>query len=156
MMRLFIAVLTVGLLFVACADRQDEAEKLGQEVVEQEADSVTMSPGATPEGDLAVVDESAADAAAAPIEPEPTFEVPSGDGFTVQVASCPNREYGLHLVEVYRKRGYEPYMINYTDGGESFHRVRIGAFESFAEAEALKAELLDKYSLETWIDNKTE
>ena len=108
MMRLFFAGLMVGLLFVACADRQDEAEKLGQEVTEQDIDSATLSPGVSPDNDLPVVDESSADAAAAPAETEYTFEIPPGDGFTVQVASCPDKVYGQYLVGLYSKRGYEP------------------------------------------------
>lgn len=155
-MRLFIVGMAVGLLFVACADRQDEADKLGQEVTEQEVDSATLAAETAPDSVSIVEEQLAADAAAALAEVEDIPEVPPGDGFTVQVAACPDYEYAQYMVDLYRRRGYEPYMTKFTDGGESFYRVRIGTYETTVEAKALKAELLDKYTLETWIDNKTE
>lgn len=156
MMRLFIAGLTVGLLFVACAERQDEAEKLGQEVTEQEVDSAPMAGETAPDSASMADEQSAADAAAALAKVEDIPEIPPGEGFTVQVAACPDYEYAQYMVDLYRRRGYEPYMTKFSDGGESFYRVRIGTYETTAEAVALKDELLDKYSLDTWIDNKTE
>ncbi len=158
MMRLFIAGLTVGLLFVACAERQDEVEKLGQEITEQEVDSATMATETAPDSSLAEVDEVSVDvdAAAALAETETIPEAPPGEGFTVQVAACTDYEYAQYMVDLYRRRGYEPYMTKFASGGESYYRVRIGAYETAAEAVALKTELLDKYSLETWVDNKTE
>lgn len=155
-MRLFIAGLMIGMLFVACADRQDEAEKLGQEVTEQEVDSAAMVGETAPDSVGMADEQSAADAAAALAEVEDIPEIPPGEGFTVQVAACTDYEYAQYMVDLYRRRGYEPYMTKFSDGGESFYRVRIGAYETAAEAAALKAELLDRYSLEAWVDNKTE
>ena len=68
----------VGVLFVACADRQDEDEQLGQEVTEQEVDSAAASTETAPDSGIAVVDESAADAAAYFTETEYVPEVPRG------------------------------------------------------------------------------
>jgi cell division septation protein DedD len=153
-MRLFIAGLMVGLLFVACADRQDEAEKLAQEVTEQEIDTVTMSTETAPDSVSIADEQSAADAATTLAETEHIPEAPPGVGFTVQIAACPDYEYAQYLVDLYRKRGYEPYMTKFEVGGESFYRVRIGAYETVTEADAMKAEFLDKYSLDTWVDNK--
>ncbi len=53
---------------------------------------------------------------------------------------------------VYQNRGYEPYVTNETVDGQMTYRVRIGQFESFNDAKALKNELGDKYSIEPWID----
>ena len=157
MMKLFFAGLMVGLMFVACADRQDEAEKLAQELAEQEiavADSVSISADITSDSSLAAIEKSSADAAAALQEARNIPEAPPGEGFTVQVAACTDYEYAQYMVDLYRRRGYEPYMTKFEEGGENYYRVRIGAYETTAEAKALKADLLDKYSLETWVDNK--
>lgn len=144
------------MLFVACAERQDEAEKLGQEVTEQEVDSAAMVAEPVPDSASLAAEQSAVDATAALAKVEDIPEIPPGEGYTVQVAACPDYEYAQYLVDLYRKRGHEPYMTKFTDGGESFYRVRIGTYETLAQAKEMKAELLDKYSLATWIDNKTE
>ena len=107
MMRLFFAGLMVGLLFVACADRQDEAEKLAQEVSQQEsdgADSASISTDITSDSSIAATDETSADAALEEARTIP--EAPPGEGFTVQVAACTDYEYAQYMVDLYRRRGY--------------------------------------------------
>ncbi len=77
---------------------------------------------------------------------------PAGEGYTVQVAGCENRDYAEHLVDVYTERGYQPYVTSITVEGQGYYRVRIGIFESLSDAKALQAELKDKYSVDTWVD----
>jgi len=144
---------------IGCADRQDEAEKLGQEVTQQESAGVDSSAADVDTTGVGAADDaesSEADAAATPAETEHIPDAPPGEGFTVQIAACTDYEHAQYLIDLFRKRGYEPYMTKSEVNGESFYRVRVGAYPAAAEAEQLRAELLDKYSLETWIDNKTE
>ncbi len=157
MMKLLMAVVMSGLLFMACADRKDEAEKLGQEVMDQEAESLSVTDEALVDSSAIVEDvDTGTNAEASLDRNEDIAEAPSGEGYTVQVASCPSYEYAQYLVDLYRKRGYEPYMVRYMEDGTQYYRVRIGAFETLAEAKALQAELLDKYSLDTWVDFKSD
>jgi hypothetical protein len=55
-------------------------------------------------------------------------------------------------VRQYNERGYQPYVTTYLHEGQQYYRVRLGIFETLAEANALKLELEDKYSVGTWID----
>jgi cell division septation protein DedD len=73
-------------------------------------------------------------------------------GYVVQVAACESMEYAQYLVEKYQNRGYDPYMITATVEGQTYYRVRIGGIETEQEAKQLKNELLDKYSIQAWID----
>jgi cell division septation protein DedD len=155
-MKAYLIGLLAALLFIGCAERQEEAEKLGQEVMEQEAEAVdTMAP------DESVIDSSAieelgADASAIPEGTSSLTEAPAGEGYTVQVAACEDYEYAQHLLDLYRRRGYEPYGVRFDHEGQAFYRVRIGSFENAAEAAALKTELIDKYSIEAWVDWKSD
>ncbi len=151
-------VLLLGLLLVpmvvGCSDKQKEADRMEQEMRQMEAEADT---GAVP-GDT-VVDTMAepGDVYAIPEEgvTEPAMPGrPAGSGYAVQVASCEDEQYASYLVELYTERGYQPYVTVYTEGGQRFHRVRIGLFESLSEAQQLKMELADMYSIEAWIDRE--
>ena len=148
-MRL-LAVLCLACLVVnGCSKKQEEADKLEQEMMAQETavDSAAMDTTTAEE-------EVAMDAAAVPRE-EPSPFVPAdieGEGYTVQVASCESLDYARHLVEVYSGRGYEPYLTQFEFEGQLYYRVRVGKFESSSEAAALKAELIDRYSVDAWVD----
>jgi len=77
---------------------------------------------------------------------------PKGSGFSVQVASATDEKYALYLVELWKGRGYEPFVSTITHDNQIYYRVRLGLFESNAEAKKIVSELADKYSLKTWID----
>ncbi len=146
----FLAVLCLaGLVISGCSKKQEEADKLEQEMMAQETAVDSAAVDTT-----AVEEEVAMDAAAVPREETSPF-VPvdvEGEGYTVQVASCESLDYARYLVEVYSDRGYEPYLTQFEFEGQLFYRVRVGQFESDSEALALKAELIDKYSVDAWVD----
>jgi cell division septation protein DedD len=77
---------------------------------------------------------------------------PSGDGYAVQVASCTDEAYARYLVDLWKGRGYEPFVSTFGLNGETHYRVRLGVFMTVGEARQKAAELSDKYSLKTWID----
>ncbi len=136
-------------LIAGCSKKQDEVDKLEKEMLGQ-VDTIadTMQADTMP-----VVAEVEV------IEEEPEVDKmparPAGNGFTVQVASCESEDYARYLVDLYTGRGYEPFVSEISIEGQTYNRVRIGMYENFADAKVLKAELLDKYSLETWIDYVT-
>ncbi|MCD6249454.1 MAG: SPOR domain-containing protein [candidate division Zixibacteria bacterium] len=152
LMVLVTAVLTLALL-AGCSDKQKEAAELEQEMRDLEAaDTATGTDSAS---DM-TVQESVADAEAIPDEAQPDLlsmpPVPVGEGYTVQVASCEDRNYAQHLVGVYADRGYDAFVTTITYEGQTYNRVRIGNFGVISEARALERELQDKFSATTWID----
>jgi len=150
-------VVFVSLLLIAgCAKKQEEASKLEQEMLEQErpgGDSLQPDAGAVPQ-EAAIEDSVAvtANADAVPEESYETFAAAPASGWTVQVAACEDRDYAEHLLRLFTSRGYEPYRTVTVQDGVTFHRVRIGAKDSRAEAIVLRDELVDRYSIAAWVD----
>lgn len=144
-------VLLIALsIFVAgCSkEKKDEAAQLEKELM---GDSQMVLDSAMDSTAVETIDSTVVEPEVEePVKMMP--EKPAGDGFTVQVAGCEDRAYAEHLVEVYKSRGYEPYVTSITVEGQGFYRVRIGIFDSLSDAKDLKAELNDKYSIESWID----
>ncbi|MCK4373139.1 MAG: hypothetical protein KAW61_08320, partial [candidate division Zixibacteria bacterium] len=92
-MKAYLIGLLAALLLIGCAERQEDAEKLGQEVMEEEAEAVdTMAPDESVI-DSSAVDEVSADASAVPDESVTLPGAPVGEGYTVQVAACEDYEY---------------------------------------------------------------
>ena len=149
----WIALILLALvLLVGCSeDSKKEAAKLEQEMMGEEAEVDTTATAV--EDTLAEVPEPM-DAGAVPEEEEEVYvpTEPEGSGYTIQVASCESMEYAQHLIERYTQRGYEPYMTRVEVDGQLYYRVRIGNFQAKSEAVSLKAELMDRYSVQAWID----
>lgn len=153
-MNLYKGILLVFLavvLVVGCAKKKEDAAKLQDEILQQEgavADSSAMAQ--------APVDTTALIGDASAVPPQEKSKVmprrPQGDGYTVQIAGCEDQNYAQHLIELYTERGYEPYMTTADVNGQTFYRVRIGAYANLSEAVALKTELVDKYSVQAWVD----
>ena len=143
-------ILSVALLS-GCAQKKEEAAQLEQEMLNGDSavEEVVDSAAAAAEESMILEEAETAAEEAAQYE-MPTQ--PAGSGFTVQVASCPDEAYAHSLVQKYTGRGYEPFVEYISFEGQTYYRVRLGVFESFSQAKALQAELVDKYSEETWID----
>ncbi len=148
-----LTILMAILLVFGCSKKKDEVAQLEKEMMGQaETDSAAIADS------LAVIDSIAAEEAmnAEAIPEESDRETmpakPAGSGYTVQVAGCENSDYAQFLVRKYQSRGYEPYVTTETVGEQAYSRVRIGVYESYSEAKALKSELEDKYSIAPWID----
>jgi cell division septation protein DedD len=73
--------------------------------------------------------------------------------YTVQIAASVSESYASGLVDVYTRRGYEPFLDMKLVSGVTWYRVRIGHFETVAEAEHVRDELIDTYTLQAWVDN---
>ena len=151
-MRLFKLILILALslfLTMSCSKKQEDADKLEQEMMGNLEDTLVDTSQAidTVEVAMGVVEE-------VPSEPtvDPMPKRPAGSGFTVQVAACEDETYARYLVDLYTTRGYEPFVSEFSVDGQKYYRVRIGVFENSSEANSLKQELADKFSLATWID----
>jgi len=144
----------VILLAFGCSKKKDEVAQLEKEMMGQvEPDSAAIADSLARLDSIAAATEEL-NASAIPEEPEREVmpSKPAGSGYTVQVAGCENSDYAHYLVRTYQNRGYEPYVTTETVDGQLYNRVRIGVFDSFSEAKALKTELSDKYSINAWID----
>ena len=151
---MLLIIFMATLLVFGCSKKKDEVAQLEKEMMEQvEQDSAVIADSLARLDSIATAEE-AMNAEAIPEESE-RFVMPgkpAGSGYTVQVAGCENSDYAQYLVRKYQNRGYEPYVTTKTVEDQLYNRVRIGVFDTFSEANDLKVELNDKYSIEAWID----
>ena len=150
----FLFLIAFSVAIVGCSkEKKDEAAQLEKELM---GDSSSMVDSMMQDSAMSTMpDSSAMMEEEEKVVEEPTKlmpKKPAGDGYTVQVAGCESRDYAHHLVEVYKKRGYEPFVTSITVENQGFYRVRIGIFANYAEAKSLQVELNDKYSVDAWID----
>lgn len=158
MKHFLLIVLALALAVVVvtgCSDdKKEEAARLEQEMMQ---DTAAAQP--EPDTSAAVVDTSPArqqvEATAVPEEESPQRTMPArpaGSGYAIQIAGCEDPAYAEHLVDVYQRRGYEPYVSTFTKDGQLFYRVRLGLYDSLAQAKTVQAELQDRFSIYPWID----
>jgi septal ring-binding cell division protein DamX len=168
-MRLLRLVLLSGLVAAClsgCSDKQKEADRLEREMMAMDSSSESLLTSAASEdsaaSDTAVsgVDVQTttpvADASAIPAEDIPAIvpmpQPPAGYAFTIQVAACEDTVYARYLVKLFKTRGYSPFMTVVNVSGQTYYRVRVGGYATVAEAREVQTELVDKFSLQSWID----
>ena len=153
--KLFVFLFLLIPLFISCSDeKKEEAAKMEQELM-GDSQSVADSAALVDSLGQGIGEDTSFEPEAVPEEAETVKAMPkqpAGDGFTVQVAGCEDRAYAEYLVEKFTNRGYEPFVATATVEGQTYYRVRIGVYENYSEAKSMQAELLDRYSLNTWID----
>ncbi len=143
--------LAVTFAAVGCSDKQEDADKLQQQMMESPetvttVDTVTVPVDTTPQPDVSAVPTE--EEAALPDLPGQ----PAGDGFVVQIAACESADYARYLVNTYIGRGYEPWVTEVMHDGQTYYRVRVGPFETHEAANQMKLELEDRFSIKPWID----
>ncbi len=155
--KLLIFLGIFALLAVSCSRKKEEAARLEQEMMQEEGVVDTAAEAGLTPGDTAEYAAPELDAGAIPGEEGPQFvpQEEEAEGYVVQVAACESLEYAQYLVEKYTARGYSSYLTTATVDGQTYYRVRVGGLATLQEAKELKTELVDKYSVEAWID-KTE
>jgi cell division septation protein DedD len=148
----FLILMFALLLFVSGCSKDEEIAELESEVMGDQTADLTEETAEE------VVDTATQYASTPETAPEeevgPEYEMPMRpefSGFTVQVSSSTNYENTRLLVELYQQRGYDPFVTEADIDGELFYRVRLGAFETYEQANALGLELKDKYSAKYWI-----
>ncbi len=91
------------------------------------------TPAPTPRPEVAkveVVRPDPADGATLPSAPK------GARGWTVQLAAYPTKDEAAKLIRSLRSRGFEAFHQEADVSGTAWHRVRVGVFETRAEAEA--------------------
>ena len=148
-----ILLLTFSIFVIGCSkEKKDEAAELAKQL---EGDSIAMMDSLAEVQrvtDSVAATEVIAEPEAIVEEPTKMPKQPAGEGYTVQVAGCEERDYAEYLVELYKGRGYEPYVTSITIEGQGYYRVRIGIFASLGDAKVLQNELNDKYTISSWVD----
>lgn len=76
--------------------------------------------------------------------PRPPESRPPVDGWSVQIASYPTREEADSHLAVLQEQGLEAYRVAALVDGRTWHRVRIGGFDSRARAEKARASLAER------------
>ncbi len=145
-------VLAASSLMLSCADKEKEEQDRLAKIAEE--NRITDSIAAVESADSIAASEAIAEEMAAEQEPANSLMPPrpTGEGFTVQVAGCESMEYAEYLVGVYAERGYEAYIGTITKDDQIYYRVRIGNYETMGPAKDLVLELVDKFSIDPWID----
>ena len=153
--RLLALIGAFALLAMSCSRKKEEAARLEQEMMQEETQAVdTAAEAALAPDDTAEYAAREMDVGAIPREEEGEFilQQEEAEGYVVQVAACESLEYAHYLAEKYTGRGYSPYVTTISVEGQTYYRVRIGGLATLPEAQQLKAELVDKYSVKAWID----
>lgn len=150
-LRLLVLVMLAATLLIGCSeDRKKEAAKLEKELMNRQGETTGTT---TPVPVDTMQQQKQMKAEAVPAEPAIGTPAPGQTiGYSIQVASCESRQYAESLVEKYKKRGFSPYITTFDYSGQTYYRVRLGPYDTRSEAESVKMELKDRYSVNAWVD----
>lgn len=139
-------------IWSGCSKDKEEVDQLEKDVMA--ADSQNLMPDTSKMAAPDTTGGAGYAMAEKPMEEEetPTFAPTETGGYTVQVAAGTDSERAHYTAEIFKERGYEPFITKADVGGMTYYRVRIGNFETLAEANKLAAEIQDKYSITSWVD----
>ena len=88
-----------------------------------------------------------------PSPPPPTVQIDDQGRFTVQVSSWRTRGKAEAQAGILRQTGYDAYVQKAVlDNGETWYRVRVGAFATIEEAQRFAATLSDVLESGYWVD----
>lgn len=155
--KFVMAVLALSLFMAGCSKDKDQVSELEQEVLEQQSEDILTEE--TQAEDSVQIPEGAEEYTmtpeAAPVEEteEYDYDEPAAGGYTIQVAAGTNQTYARYMADKFVTRGYDAFVTKTIYEGETFYRIRIGAYETLTEARNIAKELQDKYSVNFWIDN---
>lgn len=108
-----------------------------------------IEAGAKPE---AAGEAAPAAAAAEPAPAAPAAKAqPSERLYTIQIAAYPSADSARILAEKLAARGLPVWSTEATVGGETHHRIRVGAHPSLSEIRRLGAQLSSQFEQEVWV-----
>lgn len=89
---------------------------------------------------------------AQPRQPAPTrSNLPPGEGFVVQVFSSPDQAQAQKVLEQLLAADQDAFLLPQEIEGQVMYRVRVGPFETRAEAERIAARVEREMDLDTWV-----
>jgi cell division protein FtsN len=132
---------------IGCGSKEKEEEAAAQETP---ATEVAAQPETTTA--VAAPPETALRVEPAP-QPAPTVQRDERGRYTVQVSSWRTRRKAEAQAELLRREGYDAYVQRAVlDNGETWYRVRVGAFATVEEARQFAATLSDQLESGYWVD----
>ncbi len=153
MARIIIVLIMCAALFVSgCSEKDEEIAEMQDGTTESAVqDSIKRAEEA------ALADSIAAASVAEP-EPEPdTYGVNTDysqlDGYVAQIGSYAERNFAEMIAEKYQNRDYPAFVTSLDIDGATYYRVRVGVYETFAEAKEIGNLIKDRYSIEFWVDS---
>jgi len=153
---LILSIMLMSFIISGCSKKQDEADKLQQEAAEDEAAAVMDSlshPQQLPDTTITAPEKQVSQTPTTPEAEQPDSEYQIETGFVVQVGSYSDRELADYWAERYRNWGYDAFVQTANILGETYYRLRIGAFETYGEAMEIGKMVADRYSADFWVDN---
>jgi cell division septation protein DedD len=156
MWRVFIIlILCVSLTGIGCNKKQDELDAIEQDATDSDVGAVMDSlegVGGEAAETATSMEESTAD------QPEPEEKAPEQEyieieGFVIQLGSYSNFDLANYWAEKYQNREYPAFLRQVEMDGQTYHRLRIGVYDTYEEAREIGERLVDRYSATYWIDN---
>lgn len=151
---ILIAIICTTLLMAGCSKKDDEIaeiEKGGGTADSIVQDSINRANQATMADSIA---------AANATQPEPESESYGINtdysqlvGYVAQIGSYADPGFAEMIAEKFQSRDYPAFVTSIDIDGASYYRVRVGVYESFAEAKEIGELIKDRYSIEYWVDS---
>ena len=152
-------ILITVFLAVGCSKKDEDIAALEQEASQDEATAVLDSlqnkgvDTAAPVENKAETAGTKTQTASKSETHRPAQDYSDLDGYIVQIGSYSNYEFAEMMAEKYRTRDYPAFVKKVDIGGVTYYRLRIGVYETPAEARQVGELLVDRYSAEYWVDS---
>ncbi|WP_329742083.1 SPOR domain-containing protein [Dyella sp. A6] len=114
---------------------QARAEQQKQQAAAQASPTTTAAPSAAPAGTPGVTSQNVTAA------PQASVQASSGSGYLLQVGAFPNPADAETLKAKLALQGFVANVRTVNVGGQTYHRVRLGPFQSAMALEAVKQRL---------------
>lgn len=158
MARLFLVCIAIaGLLLVGCSKKDEDVDALSDQAAQDDAAAVMDSLNGTGADTVTEEQGTLAEDTQTKTEPEET-QTPDVDysglqGYVVQVGAYADYDFAKMMSEKYTKRDYPAFVVSTDIDGVTYYRLRIGVYETYAEAKQVGDLIKDRYSADYWIAN---
>ncbi|MEZ5359161.1 MAG: SPOR domain-containing protein [Candidatus Zixiibacteriota bacterium] len=158
MARLFlVCIILAGFLLVGCSKEDEDVDALGDKAAQDEAAAVMDSLNNVGAGTATKEQGTSAEDTQTKKEPkvkhEPEVDYSGLHGYVVQVGSYSDYDFAKMMSEKFTQRDYPAFVVSTEIDGMTYYRLRIGVYETYAEAKEVGDLVKDRYSTDYWIDN---